>query len=213
MRGKSKFLSPAMLMSIAILAFAHTSQGDPTAVFEVRLAPSSPDAVLDVNNPADNILNLELWVTLGNGPLPGNVLAYSFYLNPSVDGVIGYKSGSFANVTAFQTPQMQGTDDQPLSGALSRGVADSADGLPFSLGETELATFSVTALSPGQVSYSFVDSPPNRPWAFNFELSDAIVSAASPAMTITVVPEPALGIMMLFSIAWMARRGRRFVRR
>jgi len=211
LRSKSRLLSSALLVIVAILTFVHTSQAVPTAVFEVRLAPSSADAVLDVNDSADSVLDLELWVTLDNGPLPGNVLGYSFYLEPSVDGVISCNSGSFANATAFDPPQVQGIDNQPLSGALSRGVT-SLGGLPFSLGSTKLASFSVTALGEGAVTYSLVDSPPIRPSIFSFFEYDVDPTAASPAMTITVVPEPALGAMMLLSIAWVARRGRRLAR-
>jgi len=199
---------------LATLAISQASLAIPTAVFELRLAPGSPDAVLDVGNPADQQLDLELWINLANGPLPSDVYGYSFQLVPSLDGVISYKAGSFANTLPFNPPQIQGLDNhsatnQPLSGAFSRGVF-SLWGVPMDLGATKVATFSVTALSPGQVGYSFVASPPSRPWTLAFlEYDITPTAAATPAMTITVLPEPAGAAMILLAMGWVARRSTR----
>jgi hypothetical protein len=92
----------------------------------------------------------------------------TFYLN-SASRVISYNNGSFANVQAFDPPQAQGTDgkdtnNQPLSGAFSRGVF-SLYGLPFTL-DDEAGDVLVTAVSPsgGYVSQLAAD----RALAFSF---------------------------------------------
>ncbi len=202
----------AVRASLAGPAVPYSPESGPViAQFELRLAPTSPDAVLDIDDPADMQLDLELWITLSNGPLPGNAMGYSFQLVPSLDGVISYAAGSFANTVPFDPPQIQGIDNrdaanQPLSGAFSRGTF-SIYGVPMSLGPNKVATFSVTAVAPGQVDYSFLASPPTRPWNFSFMPYDVPGSAlASPAMTITVIPEPASAATAALFLGWVARR-------
>ncbi len=178
-----------------------------TAQFELRPA-AGKDNVLDINNPADKALPLELWVTLSNGSLPGGVLGYSVYLKPSVGGVISFDTASYQNAVAFDAPLVNGTDNSSLSGEFGRGVSK-WPAVPFSLGSTKLATFSVTAIAPGEVSYSFQNAPPVRQWGFDFDnLTTATLAAASPAVTITVIPEPGVAAMVLLSMAGLTRRRR-----
>lgn len=199
---------PAIL-GVLIMTLPATVAHAVTAQFELRLPPSTPDAVLDMEDSADQLLDLELWVTLNDGPLSGGIQAYSIYLQPSADGVISFNPSSYTNALAFESPLLQGTDNSPLSGEFSRAVFTTSP-VPVELGSTKLATFSVTALSPGEVSYSFASDPPMREWALDFgDQTSAEVTSASQAMTITVIPEPAMAGLMILSMFWVTRHSRR----
>ncbi len=176
-----------VLTAVAVLGAGKPAAQAVTATFGVRLAPTETDAVLDLSDPGDQVLDLELWVTLSDGPLPaeGDVLAYSVYLEPTSGDVISFDPGSFVNVVSADLPQVQGEDNTPVSGAFSAAVGF----LPparFALGETRLGTFSVTAVGEGVVSYSFLDSPPMRPWSFDFADLTTATHLVEPPLAITV---------------------------
>lgn len=201
-----RHLHTKYLCLLAVILAASTAAAT-TAQFELRL-PAGTDNVLNVDNPADKVLNLELWVTLGNGPLPGNVLGYSVHLKPSAGGVVSFNTASYANAVAFDPPLVNGTDNLATTGEFGRGV-NKFPAVPFSLGSTKLATFSVTAVGKGTITYSFINSPPVRPWSLDFDdFSSASVSQGTP-LSIQVVPEPAVAVLMLCGMMCVARRGRR----
>ncbi len=194
--------SRGALAAAAIVGIWASAALGVTAQFDVRLSPAEQDARIDVNE----VLNLELWVTLSDGPMTENVLGYSVNLSPSGTGAVTVET--FAHVATGDASYPQGIDNTPVSGAFSRGVGF-LPSAPFTLGETRLALFSVKGLSPGDVSYGFVDAPPIQPWSFDFSDFSSAVVVAGPSVTIEVVPEPAMGITMLTALAWAVRSTRR----
>lgn len=198
-----------VVLTVLAVAFPVTVAHAVTAQFELRLPPSTSDAVLDMEDPADQLLDLELWVALSDGPLSGGILAYSVYLQPSIDGVVSFNTSSYVNALPFESPLVQGTDNSPLNGEFSRALFTTSPVL-VALGSTKLAAFSVTALSPGEVSYSFASDPPMREWALNFDDgTSAQVTSAPEALTITVIPEPAMAGLVILSMFWVTRHSRR----
>ena len=179
-----------------------------TAEFQVRLAPTELDAVLDLGNPADLQLDLELWVTVGDGPPADGLLGFSFFLQPTAGNVVGIDSASITNHLSPEPFQPQGADNNPVTGAFSRAVGFLPPGPVLLSGETKLASFSVTALNEGTVTYQFLSAAPMRPWSLDFgDFSSAALSAAEP-LRIEVIPEPGMGVLMLLGLGLAARRRR-----
>ena len=188
--------------SVWLIGFSVSVAQAATADFWIQPA-AGQDTTLTVGDPTDDTLDLEVWVTLSDG---GDVYGAQFYLEPDVGGVVGFDS--FTEAIALG-PQVHGIDNDPLVGAFGRGLFAEPNPATVSSGNTKLGTFSVTALAVGEVSYSFAASAPFREWSFNYLMENAVVSAAPTAVTITVQPEPASAMMMLLTMGWMARRGRR----
>lgn len=217
MDNSRKGLARYAMAGVVVLSMGYCMSAAQALTAQFFLQPAGAfDTVLDINNPADQTLNIELWVSLSDGPLPGGALAYSFYLEPSVSGVISYTVGSFANVLPMGYPMVQGVDNLPRTGGFSRGPGTYPP-VSMSLGQTKLATFSISALSEGVATYNFTQSTPNRPWGMDFEdmnapmgFTSATVTQAQPGLTITVIPEPATGVaVLLLFTAFVSRRSSR----
>jgi hypothetical protein len=204
-----------VLSVLAVVLSASVAQAF-TADFSLQLAPGQADATIDPGNPADKSLNLDLWVNLSStSPLPGGLLSYSVYLRPSATNVIEYTPNSFTSSLAGMFPSMLGTDNSPVTGAFGQAPFGFS-AVPISLGSTKLATFTVTALNPGTVGYSFT-SDQTRPWSLDvqdnnappFYSASAVCTSTSLPFTINVVPEPATCGLALLAMAFCTRRGRR----
>jgi hypothetical protein len=174
---------------------------------------SGQTTTLQVND----VLDLELWVTLDEAI---SSAGYSYDLETSTDGVISLMSPSVSSPwTGMFGLQVNGTDNvanddvTPLSGSFGRTVVASPMAPePFPQGSTLLATFSVIALAPGQVSYGFDPGAGLRDWQMGLASGGSTdLAAATPALTMTVLPEPGAAGMMLIAAAWIARRRRHSV--
>ncbi len=136
----------------------------PLGMFELHLAPTEQDATLVLNDPTDDTLDLEIWYQVNSAAPGALVQSVSAYLEASDDGVVVYNA-DFASDLPWFACVFGGTDNEPHTGDFSP-LCLSPLGLADGLGGPVLwGTFSVTALSPGTMRYSFsADEADNRPW-------------------------------------------------
>jgi len=146
------------LMTVAAAALLIMGQriawADPSAHFELRLAPGQTDADLILGDSTDDTLNIEVWGEVTDAP-PGTVARwYGFFPRNSQTGVINYNgdymSSAFTFGCVFAEP-----DNTPATGDLTTSCVDLA-GTAEGVGAPAIwGTFSVQALGLGATSYSF----------------------------------------------------------
>jgi hypothetical protein len=178
------------------LGLAASASADPVdALFDLRLA-AGQDSVLNVGE----TLNLEVYILLSStGTIPG-VKQWSAFLDldPSEANIITFKR-NFIDQLDFGTVLTTGTDNGPIKGEFSRTVF-STSSVEFGNDWVHAASFSVRALNPGVVTYSFGNAPPDRPWFVGLADSSSASLSALPTPEITVVPvipEPAAGFLLI----------------
>lgn len=200
-------------LSILILASgASIAQGATAAQFSLATAGGASTTIAPGQN-----LSLQLWVNLTGDPLPGDVMGYSFYLQPSSTGIITFDTSSFSSALPAFQPLSAYANNSPKTGEFDRAMGSVGlppTGIPFTMNTpTLLATFTIKGLSQGTVNYAFASNEPYRTWTFNYQdpmdpilpMSTA-VAATNPAMTIVVTPEPGIAAMMLVALVFAGWR-------
>lgn len=137
----------------------------PAVHFQLRLAPGQSDAVLTLGDPLDDTLTIEVWAEITDAPPEATARWFGVFPRVSQDHVITYE-GDFLS-TAFQFGCVFATNDnEPSSGDLSPSCID-LFGTPAGMGAPALwGTFTVRAVSLGDVSYSFAaDDGAGNPWS------------------------------------------------
>ena len=139
-------------------------RADPAAHFELRLAVTEQDAVMELGNPADETLQLELWVEITGVAPEALVQAFSVYLKASANGVVSF-DGTFDD-SPFPFVLPQGTDNVPFTGDFSRAGLTTMTGVSAGIGAPALyGRFTISAIGAGSVAYSFSDAGGAvRPW-------------------------------------------------
>ncbi|HRX86176.1 MAG TPA: hypothetical protein P5572_14245, partial [Phycisphaerae bacterium] len=75
---------------IGILAVTAPVSADPSAHFELRLAPDQPDADLILGAPGEDTLTVEVWIEVSDAPPGALVQSVGMLLRVTQDGVITY---------------------------------------------------------------------------------------------------------------------------
>ena len=180
------------------LVLASAAVAQPTAHFELRLAPGQGDSVLVLGNPADDTLNLEVWVEVTGAAVP--VWAVSMFLKTSEDNVITFDENYLAVPFVSFPCVYNGTNNTPFLGDFSPACFEPT-GIMAGVGAPALyGTFSVTAVGEGSASYIFDGSDPDvRQWKVSLadmtditgaNLSFSIDPAVASIDVLTIIPSP-----------------------
>ena len=157
----------APLLVVASILHAGISRptfADPTAHFELRLAPGYENSVLVLGNPAQDTLELEVWVEVSDVDPGVFAQLLSEFLNISQGDVITYNHDYHSDVFSFGCVEA-GPDNTPNSGDF--GVA-CTEPMGTTAGFSEPASygaFTVSAVGLGTVNYVFADVGDPRIWA------------------------------------------------
>ena len=157
----------APLLVVASILHAGISRptfADPTAHFELRLAPGYENSVLVLGNPAQDTLELEVWVEVSDVDPGVFVWALSEFLTIFQGDVITYNQDYDSDVFSFGCVEA-GVDNTPNSGDFGVACAEPM-GTSAGFGEPALyGTFTVSAVGSGTVDYVFADVGDPRIWA------------------------------------------------
>lgn len=201
--------SMVMIVGLAITwAAAYPAAAQVTADFDLRLAPTEVDAIL---NPGET-LDLDVFLRLSSAsPLP-NVTGWSafFNLDPSEDSVLSF-TGLFFDQLGFSTVLPNGSDNSSESGDFGRSLLATPLTLPANTWLLA-ARFRVLALTPGSpqsVDYAFTDAPPQRPWSVALDGGGFASVSMNSSPLITVTPEPSTGLLLLVVAGLASSRKRR----
>ena len=206
----------AALFLAATLVIVVPARGQSVnAEFDLRLAAGEVDADLLVGE----TLGLEIFVRLSSDdPIP-DVAGWALFLDidESEDDIISFDGASFSlSDSDFMLNPPCGTDNSAHSGDFGRSaLAGFGKEINWGTDWVSLASFSVEALNPGSATYSFAAAPPQRYWRVDFvDFTQANVSQfqSPPTITVSSVPEPGIGALVLTActIIGLGRRGWRW---
>ncbi len=183
------------------------------AQFSVVLAPHETDASLALGE----TLDLEIWVDLslesGDSTIPP-MLGWSVYLqlDAAEDNIISFNSDLVDEAGFTDLAFTLGTDNSSYSGEFGRGLSNFPTSTPVTLGagNWKFASFSVTAVGDGTVTYAFGDLGGPRPWGLDFTSGNGSANVTAGAVqTILVAPEPTAAMFMLWAGGMVACTRRR----
>lgn len=176
MSGRYRYLY-ALLGTACALATADAVRAQPHAHFELRLAPGQSDAVMNLVEPAEQTLDLEVWVSVTGIAGDVRATAYSLFLDDDTNGIIAFDDSYVSPPFTFGCVSA-GTDDMPDGGDFGRACVEPG-GTTVGMGTAGLwAQFSIAAVNLGVAHYAFHDNGGARVWRVSLSNGSTLQGSA-----------------------------------
>lgn len=181
-RHRLRLLSP--LIALVLAACAPNALADPAAHFELRLAPSEADSVINVGE----TLELEIWVEVTDPPAANTTMgSFAFFLSADTSDIVWFNDDfTLAPDFVGWSPLSSGLDNMPDTGDFDRAFFTILSPTTSGIGApTRLGSWTVTGLDVGSVGFEYAIQIPQRLWSVG--ITGEILQG--PQVTGSIAPE------------------------